>query len=274
MKLLLYISHHGGVSRRTAFDKIKNGDATVNGVVEQEPSREIDPMVDKVTLSNRVVHSKEYSYILLNKPAGYVTTCEAQFDQSGVLVLLPPNLRHLKPVGRLDKDTQGLLLLTNDGTLANRLAHPSFDVNKTYHVRVVRRLEFREKERLEKGVVIEGSKTAPAQVENITFDGNFTEFDLTIHEGRKHQVRLMCHEVGHDVVRLTRIAQGPLKLGSLKSKAWRVLTDDEIALLAAVGRGVPVKYSPKYSPKKAFKNSTQQPFKHSPKKGQPGRKRP
>ena len=273
MKLLLFISHNGGISRRDAFGKVRNGDVTVNGVVEREPSRAIDPMADKVMLSGRAVNSKEYAYILLNKPAGYVTTCEAQFDQSGVLCLLPPDWRHLKPVGRLDKDTQGLLLLTNDGILANRLAHPSFDVNKIYHVRVVRRLEFREKERLEKGVVIEGTKTAPAQVENITFDGNFTEFDLTIHEGRKHQVRLMCHEVGHDVVRLTRIAQGPLKLGSLKPKAWRVLTGEEIALLAAVGRGVPVKYSSKYSPRKSFKNSTQQPFKRSPKKGQPGRKK-
>lgn len=281
MKLLLFISHNAGVSRRDAFDKVRNGDATVNGVVEKEPSRVIDPVVDKVTLSGRVVASKAYAYIILNKPVGYVTTCEAQFDQSGVLSLLPPDWRHLKPVGRLDKDTQGLLLLTNDGTLANRLAHPSFDVNKTYHVRVVRRMEFREKERLEKGVVIEGSRTAPAQVENITFDGNFTEFDLTIHEGRKHQVRLMCHEVGHDVVRLTRIAQGPLKLGDLRPKAWRVLTGEEIALLAAVGRGVPVKYSPKYSPKKSFKRSTklpfqhpsQQSFKHAPKKGQSGRKK-
>lgn len=281
MKLLLFISHNAGVSRRDAFDKVRNGDATVNGVVEKEPSRVIDPVVDKVTLSGRVVASKAYAYIILNKPVGYVTTCEAQFDQSGVLSLLPPDWRHLKPVGRLDKDTQGLLLLTNDGALANRLAHPSFDVNKTYHVRVVRRMEFREKERLEKGVVIEGSRTAPAQVENITFDGNFTEFDLTIHEGRKHQVRLMCHEVGHDVVRLTRIAQGPLKLGDLRPKAWRVLTGEEIALLAAVGRGVPVKYSPKYSPKKSFKRSTklpfqhpsQQSFKHAPKKGQSGRKK-
>ncbi|MEI8011186.1 MAG: pseudouridine synthase [Candidatus Omnitrophota bacterium] len=236
MKLQLFISHNGGISRRKAFDHILAGDVTVNGNAVREPSHMMDPGEDKITLEGREIKLKDYEYIMLNKPVGYVTTCETQFDQWGVLALLPPNLRHLKPVGRLDKDTQGLLFLTNDGELAHRLAHPSFDVNKTYHVRVVRRLEFREKDRLEKGVVIEKFKTAPAEVGNVVFDGNFTEFDLTIHEGHKHQVRLMCHEVGHDVVRLTRIAQGPLRLDALKSGAWRPLTMEEQASLHAIGR--------------------------------------
>jgi hypothetical protein len=109
-------------------------------------------------------------------------------------------------------------------------------VNKTYHVRVVRHLQFREKQRLEEGVVIEKFKTAPAEVANIVKDGDFSEFDITIHEGHKHQVRLMCHEVGHDVVRLTRIAQGPLKLDLAKPGAWRPLTGEELALLHAIGR--------------------------------------
>lgn len=236
MKLQLFISHNGGISRRKAFDHILAGDVTVNGNVVREPSHMMDPGDDKITLQGREIKLKDYEYIMLHKPVGYVTTCETQFDQWGVLALLPPNLRHLKPVGRLDKDTQGLLFLTNDGELAHRLAHPSFDVNKTYHVRVTRRLEFREKDRLEQGVVIEKFKTAPAEVANVTFDGNFTEFDLTIHEGHKHQVRLMCHEVGHDVVRLTRVAQGPLRLDTLKSGAWRPLTPEEQASLHAIGR--------------------------------------
>ena len=236
MKLQLFISHNGGISRRKAFDHILAGDVTVNGNVVREPSHMMDPGDDKITFQGREIKLKDYEYIMLHKPVGYVTTCETQFDQWGVLALLPPNLRHLKPVGRLDKDTQGLLFLTNDGELAHRLAHPSFDVNKTYHVRVTRRLEFREKDRLEQGVVIEKFKTAPAEVANVTFDGNFTEFDLTIHEGHKHQVRLMCHEVGHDVVRLTRVAQGPLRLDTLKSGAWRPLTPEEQASLHAIGR--------------------------------------
>jgi 23S rRNA pseudouridine2605 synthase len=236
MKLLLFISHNGGGSRRKAFDHIMSGDVTVGGAAEREPSREIDPLQDEVRLLGKVIKPKAYEYIMLNKPAGYVTTCETQFDQRGVLSLLPPNLRHLKPVGRLDKDTQGLLVLTNDGELANRLAHPSFDVNKTYHVRVVRRMEHREKDRLEQGVVIDKFRTAPAEITNMTFEAGFTEFDLTIHEGHKRQVRLMCHEVGHEVVRLTRISQGPLKLDTLKSGAWRALTGEEQALLHAIGR--------------------------------------
>ena len=236
MKLQLFISHNGGVSRRKAFDHVLAGDVTVNGMVIREPSHMIEPTEDKVLLLGREIKPKPYEYIMLNKPAGVVTTCEAQFDQRAVMSILPPNLRHLKPVGRLDKDTEGLLLLTNDGEMANRLAHPSFDVNKTYHVRVNRRMEFREKDRLEKGVVIEKFKTAPAEVTNIHFYGAFTEFDLTIHEGHKHQVRLMCHEVGHDVVHLTRIAQGPLKLDTLKAGAWRPLTGEELALLHAIAK--------------------------------------
>jgi 23S rRNA pseudouridine2605 synthase len=245
MKLQLFISHNGGVSRRKAFDHVLAGDVTVNGLVVREPSHMIEPTEDKVALLGNDIKPKAYEYIMLNKPAGVVTTCEAQFDQRAVMSLLPPNMRHLKPVGRLDKDTEGLLLLTNDGEMANRLAHPSFDVNKTYHVQVNRRMEFREKDRLEKGVVIDKFKTAPAEVTNMHFSGGFTDFDLTIHEGHKHQVRLMCHEVGHDVVHLRRIAQGPLKLDALKVGAWRPLTGEELALLHAIakpsvvtGRGV------------------------------------
>lgn len=236
MKLQLFISHNGGVSRRKAFDHVLAGEVAVNGMVIREPSHMIEPTEDKVALLGREIKPRPYEYIMLNKPAGVVTTCEAQFDQRAVMSILPPNLRHLKPVGRLDKDTEGLLVLTNDGEMANRLAHPSFDVNKTYRVRVSRRMEFREKDRLEQGVVIDKFKTAPAQVTNMHFHSGFTEFDLTIHEGHKHQVRLMCHEVGHDVVQLTRIAQGPLKLDALKAGAWRPLTGEELALLHAIAR--------------------------------------
>jgi pseudouridine synthase len=257
MKLQLFISHNGGVSRRKAFDHVLAGDVTVNGLAIREPSHMIEPTEDKVLLQGREIKPKPYEYIMLNKPAGIVTTCEAQFDQRAVISLLPPNMRHLKPVGRLDKDTEGLLLLTNDGEMANRLAHPSFDVNKTYHVRVNRRMEFREKDRLEQGVVIDKFKTAPAEVTNMNFHAGATEFDLTVHEGHKHQVRLMCHEVGHDVVHLTRIAQGPLKLDTLKVGAMRPLTGEELALLHAIARPETGR-SPRISPKPAFKsNSTE-----------------
>jgi 23S rRNA pseudouridine2605 synthase len=236
MKLQLFIAHNGGVSRRKAFDHVLAGDVTVNGMVVREPSHMIEPTEDKVALFASEIKPRAYEYVMLNKPAGYVTTCEAQRDQRAVMELLPPQLQHLKPVGRLDKDTEGLLLLTNDGELANRLAHPSFDVNKTYRVRVERRMALREKDRLQNGVVIEKFRTAPAEIDNMHFEAGFTEFDLTIHEGHKRQVRLMCHEVGHDVLRLIRIAQGPLKLDDLKSRTWRALTAEEVDQLRVIGR--------------------------------------
>jgi 23S rRNA pseudouridine2605 synthase len=261
MKLQLFISHNGGVSRRKAFDHVLAGDVTVNGLAVREPSHMVEPTEDKVVLQGREIKPKPYEYIMLNKPAGIVTTCEAQFDQRAVISLLPPNMRHLKPVGRLDKDTEGLLLLTNDGEMANRLSHPSFDVNKTYHVRVSRQMEFREKNRLEQGVVIDKFKTAPAEVTNMKFSGGFTDFDLTIHEGHKRQVRLMCHEVGHDVVHLTRIAQGPLKLEALKVGAMRPLTGEEIALLHAIARPETGRSPLRIGPKPIFQsNSTERRF--------------
>ncbi|MFH0754417.1 MAG: pseudouridine synthase [Candidatus Omnitrophota bacterium] len=255
MKLQLFISHNGGVSRRKAFDHVINGDVTVNGMVIREPSHMCEAGEDKVTLLGREIKLTDYQYIMLHKPVGYVTTCEAQFDQWMVMSLMPSDLRHLKPVGRLDKDTQGLLLLTNDGELANRLAHPSFDVNKTYHVRVVRKMEFREKNRLEEGVLIDKFRTAPAQVANMTFGEGYTEFDLTIHEGHKHQVRLMCHEVGHDVQKLTRVAQGPLQLGDLKSGAWRALTDEELAKLHEIGRTKIAPVFKSHSPQRRYSSN-------------------
>ncbi|MBF0330770.1 MAG: pseudouridine synthase [Candidatus Omnitrophica bacterium] len=252
MKLQLFISHNGGVSRRKAFDHIINGDVMVNDKIVKEPSHMMEPGEDKITLLGHEIKPTAYEYIMLNKPSGYVTTCEAQFDQTAVMALLPANLRHLKPVGRLDKDTQGLLLLTNDGELANRLAHPSYDVNKTYHVRVTRKMEFREKDRLEAGVVIDGFRTAPAEVANINYLNAATEFDLTIHEGHKHQVRLMCHEVGHDVEQLTRIAQGPLKLEGLKVGTWRPLTPEELAMLHNIGRTTITPVFKSHSPERRY----------------------
>jgi 23S rRNA pseudouridine2605 synthase len=234
MKLLLMISHSGAFSRRKAFDAIRRGAVMVNGKVEAEPSTEVDPVRDEVLCSGRLIASKRFEYVVLNKPQGYITTCEGQFGQKTVLDLLPADLQHLRPVGRLDKDTEGLLFLTNDGVMANKLMHPSFDVDKTYLVRVRWHLTPVTAARLEQGVMIGGLKTAPATVRILHSGDKESELEITIHEGRKRQVRLMMDTVGHPVVYLSRLRQGPVTLGALESSAWRRLSDAEIARLREI----------------------------------------
>lgn len=234
MKLLLFLSHSGMASRRKAFEDIRNGNVSVNGKAVLEPSTAIDPVLDKVHYKGRPVGAAGFDYILLNKPAGYVTTCEGQFGQKTVMDLLPAPLKHVRPVGRLDKDTEGLLLFTNDGELANLLTHPRYDVDKTYAAQIRRALSQEAVRRLESGIMIEGKKTAPARVRVIRSGGNVSDLEITIHEGRKRQVRLMLSAVGNPVLRLKRLRQGPLELGDLRLSAWRRLTEEEIRRLKAV----------------------------------------
>jgi len=234
MKLFLFLSHSGVASRRKAFEAVGVGRVQVNGKVVSEPSTEIDPSQDRVVFAGRLVEPAGFEYILLNKPCGYVTTCSGQFDQRTVLDLLPQELGHLRPVGRLDKDTEGLLFLTNDGALAQHLSHPRYNVNKTYYVRARGFLRPSAVSRLERGIVIEGKRTAPARVELIRASENESELRITIHEGRKRQVRLMMSAVGAPVLQLRRLIQGPLSLGNLRSGAWRRLTEAEIEALGSL----------------------------------------
>jgi len=134
----------------------------------------------------------------------------------------------LAPVGRLDKDTEGVLLLTNDGDVAYKLTHPKFNIDKTYQVKILGRLSGRNKKNLRYGVIIEGKKTAPAKIDDVKIQQDQSEFFMTIHEGRKRQIRLMLDCVGHKVIFLKRVSQGPLMLGSLKVGQWRPLSKKEI----------------------------------------------
>ena len=227
-RLQVFLSHNGVCSRRQAMDIIKAGRVAVNGQEEREPSRPIDPSKDKVSVDGKDILFQNYQYILLNKPKGYVCT-KAEFKgERSILELLPAELRYLSPVGRLDKDTEGLLLLTNDGDLAFRLTHPKFNVDKTYVVRVTGKLKEEDKVKLERGIVVEDRKTAPAKIESVKFLTNQSEFLMTIHEGRKRQIRIMLGTLKYPVVYLKRISQGPLVLGDLAPGTWRVLTLDEI----------------------------------------------
>ncbi len=236
MKLMLFLSHNGILSRRKAFEAIKNGAVAVNGRLNLEPSTDIDPLKDQVHYHGRLVNDKIFEYIILNKPDGYVTTCEKQFGQMTVMELLPKELKHLRPVGRLDRDTEGLILFTNDGELANQMAHPSFNVDKTYFVRVQGQLTPEAVKSLQEGVILDDRKTAPALVQVFKADAHESEYQITIHEGRKHQVRLMGDAVGFPVVHLKRLRQGPLVLGSLPSGQYRRLTEEEAAQVRNIKR--------------------------------------
>lgn len=231
MRLQVFLSHSGVCSRRRAMGFIQEGRVVVNGVKVVEPSTAVDPAKDKISVDGKEIQVKAYEYILFNKPAGYITT-KAEFPgEKTIFDILSSNLKHLSPVGRLDKDTQGLLLLTNDGDAAYRLTHPKFNVDKTYAVRIRGELKPAEKVKLEKGVVLEGKRTAPAKIKDVRIQDNETEFLMSIHEGRKRQIRLMLEVVGHRVVYLKRLRQGPLQLGLLKTGEWRSLTKAEILSL-------------------------------------------
>lgn len=231
IRLQVYVTRCGICSRRQALDLIKAGKVFVNGRKVVEPSTPVNDHTDRVEVGGKVIYLKKYEYIMLNKPRGVTTTKKDRFADKTVMDILPKEMRHLHPVGRLDKDTEGLLLLTNDGALTHTLTHPRFEIEKTYLVMVQGRLQQVSIQRLEKGIKIDNIKTAPGRIKNIVYRDDKTQFLLTIHEGRKRQIRLMMDRVRHPVLRLKRIAQGPLKLGELKSGEFRILKEAEIERL-------------------------------------------
>ncbi len=237
MRLQVFLSHNGVCSRRDAMTKVQEGHVRVNGDLVTEPSFPVDPFKDTVQVDGVTVQKKDYAYILLNKPVGYVTTTEDEHAGKTVMELLPAEYQHLNPVGRLDKDTEGLLLLTNDGDVAYALTHPKFDVEKTYFVMINGVLSAEQSQRLENGVMVEGKLTAPAKIRDLKTIGSTSDFEMTIHEGRKRQIRLMLEAVGHKVEYLMRISQGPLELRRLKVGQWRKLTSEEITGIKSLAEG-------------------------------------
>ncbi len=235
-RLQVFISHSGVCSRRKAMDLILSGVVAVNGKTVLEPSFPIRSDRDQVFVNGERVQTKCYEYVMLHKPAGFVTTRADPFAKKIVTDLLPPELRHLNPVGRLDKDTEGLLLLTNDGDLLYELTHPKFDIGKRYEVTVEGLLAQQDVKTLCNGIELDGKKTSPAELSRRVARGGKTCFELVIHEGRKRQIRRMCEALGYGVVYLKRIQQGPLKLGSLLKGKWRRLTADELRRLKESGK--------------------------------------
>jgi 23S rRNA pseudouridine2605 synthase len=224
MRLGKFLAHAGIASRRRAEDLVRAGRVSVGGVTVRDPARDVDEGSAVAVDGKPVAGAEPHEFWALHKPAGVVSTAKDTHGRRTVLDLVPEGRGRLYPVGRLDADTTGLILLTNDGELANRLMHPSFEVPKTYRVKVARP-PVREValHALRTGVELEDGMTAPALVRRLHGD----QLDITIHEGRKRQVRRMCEAVGHPVKQIERIAFGPLRLGALPRGQARRLTPAE-----------------------------------------------
>ena len=224
------LSDNGVLSRRKAEEYIREGRITVNGRPAQignpiNPARDVIAIDGKrVYLSNRV----EKVYIMLNKPRGYVTTMSDEMGRKCVAELCEDAPAKVYPVGRLDKDSEGLILMTNDGNFANSVMHPSYNISKTYRVTVRPDVDEDKLIKLATGVMVDDKMTAPAQVHVIAKEPGRVVLQITITEGRNRQVRKMCEAVDLEVARLKRVSVGPIKLGMLKPGAWRELTPAEL----------------------------------------------
>lgn len=234
MRLAKYLAHGGVASRRKAEEIIAKGLVTVGGAVVVDPARDVDEG-DDVRVNGKPVGAETREVWAVNKPAGVVSTAREPGERRAVVELVESKAR-LYPVGRLDADSTGLLLLTNDGALANRLTHPRYEVAKTYRARLAKRATERELRRLREGVELEDGPTAPAEVRRVAD----RELEIVLREGRNRQVRRMVEAVGNRVVALHRIAFGPLRIGGLKEGQSRRLSAAEVEdLRAATERGRP-----------------------------------
>jgi 23S rRNA pseudouridine2605 synthase len=229
MRLVKFLATAGVASRRASEQLIYAGRVSVDGVAVTDPARDVGSAT-AVALDGKPVRApSERVVYAVNKPAGVVSTAHDPQRRPTVVSLVPSRLR-LYPVGRLDIDTTGLILLTNDGELANRLTHPRYEVAKTYRVVVWRPpVRQRELEALRAGVLLDDGRTAPARVRRLSAG----TIELTIREGRNRQVKRMCEHVGHRVRSLTRVAFGPLVLGDLKLGEHRRLSTAEVRVLSA-----------------------------------------
>lgn len=238
VRLQKYLARCGVASRRGSEALITAGRVSMNGSVVTELGTKVVPGVDEVTLDGAPVVSPDETVVLmLNKPVSFLSAMSDSHGGSCVSELVPTEeYPGLFPVGRLDKDTTGLLLFTNDGELGNALIHPRHHVPKTYRAWVKGTVGLKALASLREGVVLDDGITQPAEVDVLERNNDRTLLELTIYEGRNRQIRRMGAAVNHPVERLERIALGPVKLGSLKCGAWRLLDDEEHrALLAATG---------------------------------------
>ncbi|MCY0877077.1 MAG: pseudouridine synthase [Firmicutes bacterium] len=231
MRLQKMLASAGVASRRQSEEWIAAGRVQVNGQVIREMGFQVTAQ-DRVVVDGKpIAGPEELVYILLYKPTGCVTTTSDPYDRKKVTDFVTGVKARLFPVGRLDYETDGALILTNDGELANRLMHPRFGVTKAYQAVVQGQMTAETIAILERGVLLDGEMTAPSQAVMLGTDGKTTKIEIRIHEGRNRQVRRMLEAVRHPVLSLTRVAYGPLSLRGLRPGTWRHLTEYEVQLL-------------------------------------------
>lgn len=231
IRLQKFISDCGMMSRRAAEKEIEAGRVTVNGV-KAEIGQKIDPRHDKVKVGGKICRNKDDKvYVMLYKPRGYVTTMSDEKGRKCIPELMSELSTRVYPCGRLDMDSEGLLLLTNDGTVADKLMHPKNHLEKIYHVKVRTEVPQEVINRLSEPMEIDGYKIKPVTVALISKKDGATSLRFTLSEGRNRQIRKMCEKVGLQVMRLRRIAVGELNIGTLKPGQWRFLNHSEAEYL-------------------------------------------
>ena len=231
-RLQKVLAKAGVASRRKAEELIRQGKVRVDGQVITEMGVKVDPESQVIECNGTPLNSQEEKvYILLNKPAGYLSTVDDPQGRPIVTDLLDKINARVYPVGRLDLDTEGALILTNDGELAQKILHPSHEVNKTYVARVKGRPGKKKLNALSKGIELEGRKTWPAYIEVLENKSQYTTIQIIIHEGRKRQVRKMFETIGHPVLKLKRVTYGQLELGELAPGKYRFLYPGDIRLI-------------------------------------------
>lgn len=225
-RLQKILSDRGIASRRRAEELIRGGLVAVNGQIASLGDS-ADPDTDEITLAGKPIPAaRGYIYLMLNKPRGYVTTLSDEKGRPTAASLVADCGQRVYPIGRLDMDSEGLLLFTNDGSFANRAMHPSHEIQKTYQVWVS---GFSQEgfQRLQEPVVLDGYRIKPPKLRLLSYQNDRAELEITIHEGRNRQIRRMCQMAGMQVTRLKRIREGQLELGSLPLGKWRYLTEEE-----------------------------------------------
>ncbi|MFB9277272.1 pseudouridine synthase [Cohnella cellulosilytica] len=239
-RLQKVLANAGVASRRKCEELITAGKVTVNGEVVTELGAKADPAADTIAVSGKPIKKEAKVYVMFYKPKGVITSVSDPKGRSVVTDYLKDVKERLYPVGRLDYDSEGLLLLTNDGDLAHKLTHPSHHVPKTYHATVERVPHGNALEKLAKGIKLDDGMTAPAEVEyhDIDPDGKYATIAITIHEGRNRQVRRMFEAIRHPVTRLKRISFGGLQLGGLQRGKHRKLSVEELAKLREIADAV------------------------------------
>jgi 23S rRNA pseudouridine2605 synthase len=232
-RLHKYMARCGVASRRKSEEMVFAGRVKVNAKQVSEIVI-VDDEIDKVEVDDVVIFPEENKvYVMINKPTDIITSVKDQFGRKTVLDFIDVKER-VFPVGRLDYDTSGLLILTNDGEITYKLSHPSHEISKVYDAEALGKFTETEIEEFQAGLQIEDFLTSPAKIEILSVQKDISNVRITIHEGRNRQVRKMCEKVGHPVIKLKRIKFGEVEIGSLKPGEWRFLTDDEIEYIKTI----------------------------------------